>query len=177
MNALDWALLAIVAVAAVRGFFRGFVVELASLLGVVAGIWAASRFSARVAAWAGLEGGQEWAGFAITFVAVLVLVHLLAKVITKAMDLAMLGLPNKVAGGLFGAVRSAFVLSVLLNLFLAWPRTAGLLSAQAREGSLLCSPLRAFAPLILPAVRDSSWVREAIHTMKVQVRGEQDGEA
>ena len=112
MNWLDWTLLALLAAAAVRGFFRGFVVEIASLVALVLGIWVASRYNARVAAWVGMDAQHEVISFIVTFIGVLIVVHLLAKVITKAMDLAMLGLPNKVAGTFFGALRAAFVLSV-----------------------------------------------------------------
>lgn len=166
MNWLDWALLAILAIAAVRGFFRGFVVELASLLGIVLGIWAASRYNEQVAAWVGLGPDREVVSFAITFLAVIVVVHLLAKLITKAMDLAMLSLPNKVAGTVFGMVRSAFILSVLLNLLLA--RTGGkeLLSQSTVQGSVLYGPLRAFAPLLVPALGESKWVKRAIEEVK-----------
>lgn len=170
MNWLDWALLAVLAFAAVRGFFRGFVVELASLLGIIIGIWAASHYNGRVAAWAGLDPGNEAVSFIITFVAVLVLVHLLAKVITKAMDLAMLGLPNKVAGSVFGALRSAFILSVLLNLMLARPGTKALLSSEATEGSILYGPVRAFAPFLVPALGESRWLHDALETVKEGVR-------
>lgn len=166
MNWLDWALLAILAIAAVRGFFRGFVVELASLLGIVLGIWAASRYNEQVAAWVGLGPDREVVSFAITFLAVIIVVHLLAKLITKAMDLAMLSLPNKVAGTVFGMVRSAFILSVLLNLLLA--RTGGkeLLSQSTVQGSVLYGPLRAFAPLLVPALGESKWVKRAIEEVK-----------
>jgi membrane protein required for colicin V production len=175
MNWLDWTLVALLAGAAVRGFFRGFVVEIASLVGLVLGIWAASHFNDRVAAWIGLGDGHEWAAFAITFVAVVVIVHLLAKLITQAMDMAMLGLPNKVAGGFFGMVRSAFVLSILLNLVLAWPSTAGLLPAAAREGSVLFSPVRAFAPLLVPGLDENKWVRKAMDEVRGSVEKAVEG--
>src|SRR5690606_15201990 len=104
MNWLDWLLVALGAVAAVRGFLHGFVVEVASLVGVVAGIWVASRYNASVAGWLGLDPENEAISFVVAFIGVLLLVMLAAKVITKAMDLAMLSLPNKVAGAFFGVV-------------------------------------------------------------------------
>lgn len=166
MNWLDWILLVLLAGAAVRGFFRGFVVELASLLALVLGIWAASHYNARVAAWLGLDPRQEVVSFLVTFIGVLVLVHLLARVVTKAMDLAQLGLPNKVAGLLFGALRAAFVLSVALNILMARAEVSGIVSRGALEGSVLYAPLRAFAPMVVPALGDTRWVRNVVEAVK-----------
>lgn len=166
MNGLDWVLLALLALAAGRGFFRGFVVEIASLVAVVLGIWVAVHYNAQVAAWIGLDAHREVISFIITFIGVLILVHLLAKVITKAMDMAMLGLPNKVAGTLFGAVRAAFILSVALNILMVRPGVFGSLSQKALDGSKLYRPIRAFAPFLIPALGESRWVQEAIDAVR-----------
>lgn len=166
MNWLDWTLLILIGAAAVKGFFRGFVVEIASLVAVILGIWVATRYNARVAAWVGMDAEHEVLSFIVTFIGVLVLVHLLAKVITKAMDLAMLGLPNKVAGTLFGAIRSAFVLSVVLNILMARAEVTGIVPKETLESSTLYRPLRAFAPFIVPALGDTRWVQDAIDAVK-----------
>lgn len=166
MNWLDWTLLILLGMAAVRGFFRGFVVKVASLVAVILGIWIAVRYNARVAAWIGFDAHHEVISFIITFIAVLVLVHLLAKAVTKAMELAMLGLPNKVAGTLFGALRAAFILSVVLNILMARAEVSGIVPQQTLDQSKLYRPLRAFAPFIVPALGESRWVQEAIDAWK-----------
>ncbi len=166
MNWLDWTLLILIGAAAVKGFFRGFVVEIASLMAVILGIWVATRYNARVAAWVGMDAEHEVLSFIVTFIGVLVLVHLLAKLITKAMDMAMLGLPNKVAGTLFGAIRSAFVLSVVLNILMARAEVTGIIPQETLENSTLYTPLRAFAPFIIPALGDTRWVQDAIDAVK-----------
>jgi membrane protein required for colicin V production len=155
MNGLDWGILAVLAYGAVRGYMRGLVVEVASLVGVVLGIWLAARYNHPVAAWLGLEQEREAIPFLIVLVGVLALVHLLAKLITGAMDLAMMGLPNKVAGLFFGALRTAFLLSVLLSLATAFGGVGGLVAPATLEGSRLYAPLRAFAPTVVPALPGS----------------------
>lgn len=165
MNWLDWLLAALLAAAAVRGFFRGFVVEAASLFGIVLGIWAASRFNHRVAMWMGWGGDHEVISFLITFVAVLVAVHLIAKAITKAMDLAMLSLPNKVAGIFFGLLRSAFTISVVLNLLAARSLQVAAMAPDMQEVSVLYGPLKAFAPLVVPALGEGGWAGHALDTV------------
>jgi membrane protein required for colicin V production len=157
MDWLDWVLLLAVGAAAIRGFFRGFVVEVCTLLAWMLGIWAAIHLSGRVGAWAGLGADRQMLAFGITFLIVLVGVHFLARAITKAIDLAQLSLPNKVMGVVFGAVRSAFVLSVVLNVLHASPAASGKLD-EASEGSALYGPVRSFAPLIIPALKQTKWV-------------------
>ncbi len=170
MNWLDWLLLAVLAFAAVRGFLRGFVVEIASLVALVLGIWVASRYNSAVARWIGMDTAHEVVSFLVTFVGVLVVVHLLAKVITKAMDMAQLGLPNKVAGLFFGMVRSAFVLSVALNILTARTELLGL-SPDTLQRSRLYAPLRAFAPLLVPALGNSDWLAKAVGALKDHTPG------
>lgn len=165
MNWLDWTLLALLAFAAVRGFLRGFVVEVASLVALVLGIWAAARYNARMSAWVGLDPEHEVIAFLLTFFAVLFAVHLLAKLITKAMDLAMLGLPNKVAGTLFGALRAAFMLSVIMNIALARMEHAGPVNLKTLEGSMLFGPLRDFAPMLVPALKETKWMQHALDAL------------
>ena len=72
MNWLDWTLLALVTFAAIKGFSRGFIVEICSLLALVLGIWAGIHFSDRVAEAIGLETKSSAVAFLVTFLIVLV---------------------------------------------------------------------------------------------------------
>lgn len=163
MNWLDVTLVLLIGGAAVRGFFRGFIIEVCSLLGLVAGIWAGVHLNSRAAEWMGLDPHQEVISFIVVFLAVLVLSSLIGQALTKVIDVAQLGLPNKIAGIAFGALRSAFVLSILLNILSAssigW---VGTRIEDARPGSVLYAPVKAFAPMIVPALRETKWVKKAI---------------
>jgi membrane protein required for colicin V production len=165
MNWLDWLLIALLLFAAFKGFSRGFIVEVCSLLALVVGIWVAARFSLRFADAVGLGSDKETIAFILTFLAVLVAVLLLARFLTTLIDLAQLGLPNKLAGTLFGAIRSAFTLSIMLNLFVGWTDDA-FPPKSVREKSTLHAPIRAFAPLVIPGLGETKWVKEAIDRVK-----------
>jgi membrane protein required for colicin V production len=165
VNWLDLLLLALLALAAFKGFQRGFLVELASLLALFVGIWAAVRWGDQVAQWLGLASDRMVIAFVVTFVAVLIMVHLLARALTMLIDLAQLGLPNKLAGVLFGTIRSAFMLSIMLNLLGGW--SGGVMpSREVREGSTLHDPIRSFAPFILPSLGETKWVRDVMDRVK-----------
>lgn len=177
MNWMDLLLIVAMGVAAAKGYQRGFVVELASLVGVVLGIWVAARYSEPLMTRLGLEMAGHWA-FLLTFLMVLVVVHLLAHALTTLMDVAQLGLPNKLAGILFGALRSAFVLSVVLNLLGGFSSEA-MPGAEARKDSRLYGPVRAFAPLVLPVLGDTKWVKAAAERFQqdLEALGQGSGEA
>jgi len=170
MNWLDLLLLALLALAAFKGFQRGFIVELLSLVALVAGIWAASRFSEQVTTALGIDIDHAALAFVITFLVVLLAVHVLARFLTTLIDLAQLGLPNKLAGVVFGVVRSAFSLSVVLNLLVGYTEGA-MPPAEARDASALYAPVRGFAPLLVPALGETKWVQWAVEEVR---RGIQD---
>ncbi|MBL0129386.1 MAG: CvpA family protein [Flavobacteriales bacterium] len=165
MNWLDITLLIVLGFAALKGFQRGFIIEIASVIGLVLGIWAGVHVSEEVTEWLGLEIKQEATAFLITFILVLVLVVLLGRVLTKLIDIAQLSLPNKLAGIVLGVVRSAFTLSIALNLIMGY--SDGTTPAQdVREASHLFTPIRAFAPTIIPAVGETKWVKRTIDALR-----------
>lgn len=170
MNWLDWLIIALLCLAAFKGFSRGLIVEVAALVALILGIWAGIHFSDRVVEMIGLGPKNAAVAFVITFVVVLLAVHLLAKLLTTMIDIAQLGLPNKLAGVLFGALRKLFTISVALNL-LAGYSTEAQPSETVREGSKLYTPVRAFAPMFLPVLAETKWVKRAVDAVKEEVGG------
>lgn len=168
LNWLDLVVLGLLAFAAIRGFMRGLVVEVAALVGLVLGLWAAVHFNNKVAVWIGLDTDQEVLAFIVTFFGVLLAVNLMGRAITKALDIAMLGTANKLAGTLFGIVRSAFMLSVLLNI--AWANSAdrAIPDHRSRNESRFYKPLLGFAPLLVPALGETKWMRSAWDSLREQ---------
>lgn len=160
MNWLDWTIVAVAAYAAIKGFSRGFIVELASLGAMVAGVWVAARFADRVTGAIAPGISNTAIAFLITFLIVVLAVHFLARFLTTLIDIAQLGLPNKLAGVLFGLVRALFMLSIALNLLAGY--TDGAVPArEARESSTLHGPVAAFGPLLIPALGETKWVKNA----------------
>ncbi len=165
MNWLDWAVVVVFVLAAFKGFQRGFIIELSSLLALLLGIWAGVRLSEQVGQAIGLGEDSKALAFLITFIAVLILVHVLARALTKLIDIAQLGVPNKLAGIGFGVLRSAFALSVMLNLLAGWS-DGSMPSEQARENSRLYDPIRGFAPFVIPALGETKWVTKSLRQIR-----------
>jgi len=154
---LDVVLLLLLLVGAWRGFTKGLLLSVASLVGLVGGIWAASHFAHLVAE--GLSPHVSWsvnsvhmASLALTFLLVVVAVHLLAKLLEKVLDLVALGFANKLAGGVFGALKVALVLSFVMLLLnqVVGPRAW---MPESEPSSVLVGPVEAIAPAITPALQ------------------------
>ena len=102
--------------AAYRGFKKGLVIELAGLAALILGIYCALKFSDFISDFI----VEQWAyegkylpiiSFALTFIVVVLLVHLLGKAIEKMLDVVALGAANKLAGAFFNIMKVAIVIS------------------------------------------------------------------
>ena len=104
-----------------RGLTRGFLIMAASLAALVLGVWGAIRFSYLTAAllisFFGLQ--TQYLGlisFALTFVVIVILVHLLSRALDRLVKAVSLGFANRLAGMLFGMLKTAFLISIFLVL-------------------------------------------------------------
>lgn len=162
MNWLDYTLLLFVGVAAVRGFMKGFILELCGSAGLVLGVWGAIHFNERVARWIGLEERHEVLSFLATMLLILVALHFLGVALTKLVDAVQLGVPNKLGGALLGSLRAAFLLSVFLNILLAKQDSDWAPPLKTMKNSVLVPHLREFAPAVIPSLGETKWVRKVL---------------
>ena len=151
MNYLDIILAVPLLWAIYKGFTKGFIIEVASLISIVLGIYGAVHFSYFMADW--LKIKSEYSAmiyFAITFLIIVIIVYLLAKMLEKSVNLLALGFFNKLAGALFGMLKMAFILSVILILINKIDAKTGIIHEKTKQGSLLYNPVSSIAPFIIP---------------------------
>ncbi len=116
---IDLAYLIVVVVAVVKGLRRGFVVGILSLVAFIIGLAAAMKLSAVAAGYLGNSTSlpAKWLpviAFLLVFGIVVVLVNLLAALITKSLDLVMLGPVNRLAGAMLYLLIHTIIYSVIL---------------------------------------------------------------
>ena len=157
MGVIDIVLGAIILFGLVRGFMKGLFVEVASLVALVAGVYGAIHFSNFAAEY--LQAFTEWnektiniTAFAITFVVIVLAIALAGKALTKLANFAALGIINKLLGGVFGALKLALILSVLLNIFDKMNKTISFMDNDTKEESVLYEPVKSLVPLIFPDI-------------------------
>jgi membrane protein required for colicin V production len=129
---IDVLFLLFMVLAVFRGVRHGFIISVCSAIAIFIGLAAAIRLSASVAASVSTSAhhSNRWLpvlAFLAIFLGVVILVRLGARLAEKAMDLAMIGWLNKLAGVLLYAAIYTIILSVVLfyvvQLHLIGPRT------------------------------------------------------
>lgn len=155
MNTLDIILLAFLIFGAVRGFWRGFFVEIASLIALVAGVYGAFHFSGFAAEF--LKDKVDWSENKINIVAfmgtlllIVFAVGFAGKALTKIADFASLGLFNKLLGAFFGGLKIAVILSAILIIFEKMHRTLPFTKEEDKATSEVYGPVKSIIPLIFP---------------------------
>ena len=140
-----------------KGLKNGLFVELASLVALIAGIFGAIHFSYIAGDY--LSQNMEWderyikiAAFVITFIAIVIIVNFAGKFLTKIADFAMLGLLNKIAGGLFGTLKVAVILGALLIFIERVNSSVGLVKSETKENSVLYEPVKEIGAFVFSAV-------------------------
>ena len=143
-----------------KGFTKGLIIEAASLVAFGLGVWGGIHFSGFAAT--KISGWFHWqspylpiVSFAITFLAIIIVVYFIAKLIQKMVTGMALGGINKVGGAAFGALKFAMILSVIVFVMDAIEKSYPLISFKTKEESLLYKPVGKIAPMLIPALNSS----------------------
>ena len=117
---VDWVLVAVLAVSALVGLWRGLVFEVLALAGWVAAWFGAQWLAPQLAPFlpVGKAGGaiNLGAAFALGFVGALVLWALAARLVRLLLHATPLSLPDRVLGAGFGLLRGAVLLLALATV-------------------------------------------------------------
>ncbi len=160
MSFIDIVFAVILGFAVYKGLKNGLFVEVASFFALIAGIYLSIKFSHLMGAILG-ETFASWnpkyieiTAFVITFLIVVVGIHLLAKIITKIADFAYLGWINKLAGVVFSLLKTILALSVVLFIFEKININNRLLSEEKQEASIFYNPIKEISTLIYPSIEE-----------------------
>jgi len=157
MTVLDIILLVLLLFGLINGLKNGLFVEVASLVALVAGVYGAIQFSNFAADF--LMSKVDWnektvniIAFAITFIVIVLVITLAGKALTKIADFAALGIVNKLLGGIFGLLKFAVILSVILIIFDSLNKNLPFTDKEDLEDSMLYEPIKSFVPTIFPII-------------------------
>lgn len=158
MNFIDIILLLPLLYGAFKGFSKGFIFEVATLAGLVLGVFIAIRYSACTENFLHdffnvSSGYLSHIALGVTFLVVVVLICVLGKVLTKIVDMVSLGLINKLLGTCLGAAKYFLVICVVLLIADVLDDKFHFISKETREGSLLFRPFLTFAQRMYDMIR------------------------
>ena len=106
---------------AYKGFKKGLIIEVASLVALFLGVWGGVKFSSISAKYLSemfsiSEKIMPLISFSITFVGIVIVVCMLAKLLQKVIKMVALGTINKIAGGAFSVLKFTLIISIVLTL-------------------------------------------------------------
>lgn len=141
-----------------KGIRNGLIVEFASLISFFVGIYIAVKFSSVVGGFIGDSKSAKVLAFVLTFILVVIGIHLLAKVFSKIASALFLGLINRIGGAIFGGLKTALILGVILSLFQKVNINDALISKETQEESLFFNPILKTSEFMLPVLTD--WFKD-----------------
>ncbi len=140
-----------------KGLKNGLFVEIASLAALIVGIYGAIHFSYITGDY--LSERLNWsdqyiklAAFLITFFGIILLVNFAGRFLTKIADFAMLGFLNKIAGGIFGALKVAIILGGMLIFFERLATPLNLINEETKKESVFYEPLKEIGAFVFALV-------------------------
>ncbi len=155
MNIIDIVIACLLLFGLVIGYKRGLFVELTSLVGLVLGVYGAIHFSYFLSNF--LESKVSWdpsliqvMAFTGTFIIIVIALVLLGKALTTIAETIMLGFFNKILGAVFGVLKYALILSVVLIIFSEFNKTFKFMDKSKTRNSVLYEPIKNLAPYIFP---------------------------
>lgn len=143
---------------AYKGFSKGLIISIASLIALLLGIYGSIRFSGYTREFVNqhfevTDNYIPLIAFAITFLGIVIGIHFLAKLLNKLVDAIALGWLNTIAGIVFGLLKAAFIISIFIFIFEKIDRSEHFISKSIKEESLLYDPIRTLAPALFPSLK------------------------
>ncbi|MBQ8521961.1 MAG: CvpA family protein [Bacteroides sp.] len=159
MELIDIIILVLIGGGVIQGLMKGFLKQLAAIVGLVAGLLIARALFGVVA-----EQLVDTLGTSITiaqilsFILIWVIVPLIcimvASVLTKALDVIHLGWLNRLLGGLFGAVKVMLLVGLAIHVLEYLDPQSEIISETKKEASALYKPVKEFTDVFFPVLKD-----------------------
>jgi len=118
MNPIDVGIAIVIAFCVIRGFFRGFIKEIFSLMGALAGFYIACIYYPDAATllkkWAPNLPYENIICFILVFIGMFASISLLGVGIKYLLNIVFLGWVDRICGILFGAAKGVLIVSMIL---------------------------------------------------------------
>ena len=143
-----------------KGFTKGLIIEAATMVAFALGVWGGIHLSDflanKISEWCSWQSKYlPIVSFALTFLLIVISVYFIAKLIQRMVDGMALSAINKIGGAVFGALKFAMVMSVIIFMIDAVEESYPMISFKTKEESLLYKPIGKIAPTLIPALNKS----------------------
>lgn len=159
MNFIDICIGVPLLCAIYRGFTKGFIMAISSLLGFWLGIWGSVRFSAYLIPiikdkFEVTSAYMPIVAFFLMFLLIIVIIYLLARLLQTVVEAIALSLANKLAGAIFNFLKYTLILSVFIFILDTIEQRHPLLPPKLKNQSVLYPTISKLAPTIIPSLSE-----------------------
>ena len=159
MATLDIIILVCFIPGIISGLSKGFLEQALALGGIILSVWAAFRFSSLACSWIRpyLEVSEtvlHVAGFALVLVAMSLAVFLVARLLTRLVEMATLGWLNRLLGLVFALLVNAAVIGVFIIMFDTLNLKFELVRPETLEDTVLYPAFRDAAYFVFPYLKE-----------------------
>jgi len=125
-----------------RGFTKGFIIEISTLIALILGIWGTVHFSDFTAniIREELNFNSDYLkhiSFVLTFLIIVVTINLIARTIEKLIEAVSLGIINRLLGAGFCLIKTGLIVSVLVYFISFIDTNNSMVDKQTKEDSIL----------------------------------------
>lgn len=171
MNPFDIAIIVLMGYTVIRGIFRGFIREVAGIIGLLAGFYAAygyhGHLSPMLQRWITDPAYRDITAFMILFCGVMLVVIGLGMLLRLIVKMMLLGVLDRIFGAVFGGVKGALIVSLILVVLINFLPSGG--AALIKE-SRLAPAVNAVSREVVRLIPESA--RESFNSRMLAVREE-----
>ena len=159
MNILDIILLICFVPAIIQGLRKGFISQAISLISIILGVWASSRFSAIISEWiaqyiSASDQVLKIISFTLILIAVFIILGLIGKLLEGIFKLVTLGWVNRVLGLIFALAKAFIIVGILIMVFNSLNDTFELVKPSVMKDSVLYPYINQATNEIFPYIKD-----------------------
>ncbi len=167
MDSIDWIIVIILGLGALSGLRKGFIRQIASLAGLIGGLFVARAVYAQVG-----ERMADTAGISVPFAQVLsffliwliipIILSIVASLLTRMTEAVHLGFMNRMLGACLGFVKFAILTSLAVHVIEFADSEDSLIQKTTKQNSLLYYPIANILDTFYPIIRKT--IPELIET-------------
>lgn len=157
MHYIDIVILIPLLWGAYRGFTKGFIVSISTFLALMLGVYGAINFSDFVSKF--MIDKFSWTNeyipiiaFAITFIAIVILIHFAAKLLDNLVKAVALGFVNKLLGAILGMAKFLLIISIVILIISKFDKDSKFISEKIKTESLLYNPISNVILEVYPSI-------------------------
>jgi len=147
---IDFIFAILIIFACIKGYSKGLIMALFSMIAFIIGLAAALKLSTMVAGWMqnSTNISTKWLpfiAFALVFFAVVLLVNWGGKLVQKTFETILLGWVNRIGG----VILYAALYTIIFSIFLFYAEKVSLIKADVIESSVTYSFIQPWGPKVM----------------------------